>query len=53
MRKRRGRSAALVMPMRGVVRISVGWWPSSAIRMAEVGEVTSRPLEFLRVMSSA
>ena len=53
MRKRRGRSAALVIPMRGVVWISVGRWPSSAIRMAEVDEVTSRPLEFLRVMSKA
>ena len=39
--------------MRGVVWISVGRWPSSAIWMAEVGEVTSRPLEFLRVMSRA
>jgi hypothetical protein len=52
-RKRRGRSAALLMPMRGVVWISAGRWPSSAIRMAEMGEVTSRPLEFLRVMSRA
>ena len=31
----------------------VGWWPSSAIWMGESGEVRSRSLEFLRVMSRA
>ena len=41
------------MPIRGVMWIFPGLVPSSVMWMREWGEVTSRSLEFLRVMSSA
>ena len=51
--KRKGRAAALVMPMRRVVSTRGGWKPSSAMKRSELARVRSFPLSRLRVMPNA